>query len=706
MATKKDDDILDQARERYKRGVSADRVDRTEAMDDVAFVAGNQWRPEAQKAREKKKRPVSTWNRLQTFVAQVVNGGRENKPAIQCTPMDGGSKDTAEMLEGRIRHLEYETDADIAYDTTREHQVMSGRAFLIVRTEYVPDSFRQRLRIEPIQNQFSVVWDDAAKRYDKQDADFWFISSEMTKDAFERKYGKKTVAAKNDYFESSDNPAPDWIGIGKAGDNIHVAEYWVKEYRKRTLCMLTDLSVAYKDELPEGVDENHIAAEREEDCATVMQYVINGCEILDRTEWIGKSIPIVPVWGKQMLVEGVLRNYSLVRFAKEPQRLVNLYVSNIIEQIAQMPKAPYIAAAGQLAGFEDDWKKSNTDPLAVLLYNVLDINGIQVPPPQRVINEPPIQALTMGLNQAIDAIKAAMGIFDAAMGAASNETSGIAIQRRRNESDVANFHFPDNESRSRKALGRILLELIPEIDRDEKEVATRGKDGKAKSVKIGEPFQDEKTGKTIHHDLDKGSYEPAISTGPSYLSQRQEANDAYRQIALKDPTFMQKAGDLLFRTMDAPGADAIADRYEKMLPAELKPEGESDPNAAAQQLAQSKQVATTLQQQLDHATQLLQQQHAQIESGALEVSSRERIAAADRELKKYQTDAQETTKRTIALMTLNQKEGLTLLEKELDTTHQMADRAHAAQMIQAGQQHRSQMQQAAQQQAQQAAQAR
>lgn len=680
--------FMQTARERYTYALAEDLRDREDGEQDADFVGGDQWEPKAFTKRKKAKRPILTWNRLQTFVAQVVNDGRENKPSVRVSAMDGGSKHTAEMLQARIRHLEYECDADIAYDTSREQQVVSGRGFYRVSTEWKPGkSFGQKLSIDPINNQFSVLYEPTAKKYDRSDADWCFVFSVMSRDAYRRQYPHSKTVASN-YFAAEQNPASDWINIGPNSEQIQVAEYWLKHHEQRVLCQLDDQTSAYEDDLtPEQA--KRVVSKRDTDVCTVCQYIIDGNEILDETDWIGTLIPIIPVWGKQMVIRGLRRNFSLVRFAKDPQRLVNLYVSNIAEQIALMPKTPYVGATGQFLGREEEWKNANDDPRAFLQYNAKSVDGNLIPAPERQINEPPIQALTLGLNQAIDAIKAAMGIFDAALGNESNEKSGIAIQQRKKESDVANFHFPDNEARSRKLLGRILLELIPVIDKGATEVATRSEDGKTKMVKVGQSYRDDKSGQMMSHNLQAGSYEPAISTGPSYTSQRREANDAYAQIAAADKNFMTIAGDLYFRTSDMPGADQIADRYEAMLPPQLKP----PPTQTEQQAAAQQQQ---IQQLLGQHQQLLQTVHqlsAIIEQKQVEATSKERIV-----------EMQEATKLALGEMAAKTQ---TMAREQadrlavLDATSAIADRAHEHAMSQVGASNDAASQQAGQQHAQQ-----
>lgn len=701
------EDFMVTARTRYAAALAADAEDRAAAEDDVDFAAGNQWRPEARERRVKFKQPILTWNRLPTFIAQVSNTGRENKPAIQTTPMDGGTKETAEFYQGRIRHIEYETDSDIAYDTARRQQIVSGRAFIRIATEYKPGkSMAQTVRIEPIENQFSVLFEPTARKYDRSDADYCFVFSWVSKDAYERKYGKDTIACARHYFAQEANPAPDWINVGPSSEMIQVAEYWLKHHEMRKLVMLPDLSTAWEDELPDDFNRDHIVGDCEKDEVTVTQYIIDGVEPLAETEFLVPFIPIAPLWGESMIVKGKRENYSLVRWVKDPQRLVNLYVSNIAGEIARMPKTPYIVAEGQIEGREDEWENINDDPRAVVQYKAKDVNGTLVGKPSREVNEPPIQALTVGLNQAIDAMKAGMGIFDAALGAQANEVSGTAIERRKQQSTLTNYHFGDNEARTRKYIGRILLALIPHLDKGAREVPTRTEDGKTNLVKVGQPYKDPKTGQIIQHDLGSGDYDIAVSSGPTNTSQRAEAFQAYRDIAANDKNFMQIAGDLLFRNSDMPGSDQIADRYEKMLPPALKP---PDPNGAqaAQQSQQAIQALTAQHGQLVEQVHKLStaletkqaEQQAKVEIARMQEDTKMSVAELDRATKiaiaEIGARSQDATRASADALA-----ALEIRNAMMDRAHEhgmaVVAHGHAADLAAAGQQHAKDMQTGAQ----------
>jgi len=610
-------ELIHEARTRYERAMTADREDRDDARDDQRFVGGDQWDPLAIEARRKAKRPILTQNRLAVMTRQVINESRDQKPALKITAMDAPTPeeqqvydDTARAMQMRVRQIEYESSADIAYDTSAMQQVESGRGAYRVITEYEPGTFRQRIRIKPIQNQFSVLWDPDAIEYDKADAEYCFVTSTIGKAEYKRRFAKEPgpgVSA----FASTDTGSMLWYG-GDEG-NCQIAEYWYKHYKRVTIYQLPDGGSTSDPAAKEfAVDK------RVEQSPEIWQYIIDGFRILEETRWLGSRIPIIPVFGEMRYREGKQRTYSMVRFAKDSQRLVNLYCSNIAEQIAAVPKNPWMVAEGQLDGRVSEWTDANVTPRVFLQYKRF-INGIDMGKPEREVHEPPIQALSMGLAQAVDALKATIGVFDASLGAESNEKSGIAIRERKAQSSLANFHFIDNQARSRKALGDILLELIPIVDRGKSTVAGRTEDGKSVSFRLDGPFDDPITKRKTELAYFDAKMQVAVSTGPSYTSQRQEALGVYLEVMKADPAFMEYGRDMFWKNVDAPGAQELSERAEKMLPPQLQ-EGEE------QQIPPDVQaMVANLEQQNQQLMAAVEGLSAEKESKTAEIESRERI---------------------------------------------------------------------------------
>lgn len=695
------DEFIATARDRFDFGRVADAEDREAAEYDNRFANADhknldQWDADAKKIRKKQKRPIVQWNRVHVSIQQVVNDGRQNKPAIQISPGDGGKPETAEYIKARIRHIEYEANADTAKDKSRDQQVTCGRAFSRVYTENIPGTLnengkpKQRIRIEHIENPFSVVFDPGAKLYDRSDADWAFIVSLISKDKHKRDYGEKSVVNRLDFADAM-RLAPDWIGIGDRGEMIQIAEYFEKEYRDEELLLLSSAMMpVWKSDLTEEqystfFKNGNIKARRMDKRPKIMQYVINGAEVLKTSEWIGSTIPIVPFWGREATVDGKRRTFSLTRAAISPQQLLNVYVSNLAELIGQMPKTPtFVPMGGIPSGHEEVYAGLHVTPRGYVYYQPYDEQNRPLSPPTRNAVEPPIQACVVGINQCIDGIKAAMGIYDAQLGAKSNETSGIGIERRRKQSEITNYHFPGNEARSNKYLGEILVEIIPKIDQAGSSYPVRDEKGKTYQVPIGTEHEDWKTGAMVTHDLMSGQYGVTVSEGPSSESARQEAEDRDTALVQADPNLMWVFGDIMLANDDSEGSQERAERMKQAI--QMKTPGLIKEKGQQQQIPeQVKQQMAQMQEQLKTTEAFAQSLHQQIESKQPEL-----------QMEKYKVDEQEKTKRTLGLAAIDQADAIALLKEELGALKASHQRTHELAMQAHDQAHQASQQQSAQ----------
>ncbi len=696
--------FLDEARQRYQFGLDADYVDRNEAELDNKFANASdldkaQWDEIPLRSRRDNHRPVLQWNRIPTYVQQVANDGRQNKPAIKITQGDKGVKETAEFFQGRIRQVEYESSADIAYDTASDQQITSGRGNIRITTEWIPGTMRQRICIERIENQFSVVFDPAAKKYDRSDAEWAFVISRISKAEHIRLYGEESIVASLD-FTSQDNEWPEWIGVGEKADMIQIAEYWVKEYKKRTLCALKDGTTAWKDSLSEAdymasvaLDDRSKPIEREEQDATVRRYVINGAEILEEGAWLGTTIPIVPVWGREAVVQGIRRTYSLIRQAKDPQRGLNLLVSNLMEQLAEMPKTPWQAPLGSIAeNHMPDYRDAGHVPKAILFYKQWDEQGRELSRPDRIIAEPPIQAIVVGIREHIDAIKAAMGIYDASLGARSNETTGVAIDQRRKSAEIVNFHFPDNQDRSRKRVGEILIELIPQLDKPGMRVPIRTEDGKTELVPIGQPYVHPKSGKEVVHVLTDGDYGIVVETGPSFASARKEENAHLQELVKAAPELITVIGDQVIRTSDFPGSDEIADRLENWIKAKNPGIIREDQEGQPQIPQEVQQKMMQMQQELAQTQAFAQSLHEKLETKQPELDNAKEIKRMELDFEREKLQVTSSTQLSVAEIKAGVDADIELLRHEIARIDQERGFQAEQQARESEQQHAQDMQ--------------
>ncbi len=594
--------------------------DNREAMrgDFEFFIASGQWDATIKMGRQQGQRPCLTINRLPQFTRQITNGMRQNMPSITIIPVNDSSEEVADILNGMVRHIQESSQAGIAYSTAFNSQVIGGLGFFRIITEYCNDKdFDKEIKIKRIKNPLSVYVDPSAIEPDYSDAQFMFITEDLTFEEFERRYPGKTTV-QTDMLTSKGDSVKEWLTGDKS--TMRIAEYFtIEDGDETTIYQLDDGSIV--EDLPEGIKP---LAKRTISQKKVVWRMISALEVLETKPWDGKYIPIVPVIGEDMDVDGKRVIKGMVRDAQDPQRMYNYMVSAQTEAIALAPKAPFIGANGQFEGYKDIWSTANTQNYAYLPYNPIVNGGVAVPPPQRQNIEPPIQAMTLAANQFSDDLKAVTGVYDAALGARGNETSGKAINARKIQGDVSNYHYADNFSYSQLYAGRILLDLIPKTYDAPRIVRTLGIDGSSEYKKINQPSGEKDiNGMEKVYDVTTGQYDVVVDTGPSYKTKRQEDSELMAQMAQGNPQLMEVAGDIIVRNMDLPGAQELSERLKKALPPQLQDvDGDEEiPIQIKQQLDQSGQL-------IEQLTQTVHKLQDEKDQKIEEIQSKERIEYA------------------------------------------------------------------------------
>ena len=599
---KKQKDILDVMKSRYNEADDYYSEENTRAKDDLDFVMGDQWPEKIKSLRQKQNRPCLTENRVLAFVNLVVNQIRQARPTVNAKPVDSDADPkVAEIYQGLIKNIEVVSDAETAYDTAAWNAVASGRGYILVGTRYSDyDSFDQEIYIDRVMNPFSVMIDPSSTRMDGSDAEYGFIVDSMSKKEFKKRY----PYAQDEGFEAEDAKGG-WV----SKEDIRVVDYYYKHYVKKTLIefeYMGKTEKAYKEDL-KGIDELQgfvVLREREVDVCEIKHVKATSAEILEENEFLGKYIPIVPVYGQEAWYNDKRSIFSLIHAAKDPQRMYNYWKTASTEVIALQPKAPWVGAKGQFKSNAQAWRAANTDNIAFLQYDPVTIDGQLAPPPQR--QAPPTSSGGM-LEEAMlaaDGIQSSLGIFNDNQGAQSNGVSGKAIIARQVQGDNSTFHFVDNLATSMKQVGRILVGLIPLIYSGQRIVRVLGEDNAEMLVPLGKPVVEDRDGyrepkmgeQGTILNLENGKYDVVVEVGASYATKRQETSNAIIELLTIAPELREVAGDLLIANLDIPQAQIIAERVR----ATMSPELLGD-DLEAQRLQQQQQTIEQLSAQLEDA---------------------------------------------------------------------------------------------------------
>jgi len=619
MAT--DQDLLEDAKEQFEECVQAESENRTEALDDLRFARlAEQWPEAIKKQREREGRPCLTINRLPSFIRQVVNDARQNKPSIKTKPVDDlADAETAEVLNDLIRNIEHISSADAAYDTAVDFAVSCGLGYLRVDIDYAhDDTFDMDLLIGRVANPFSIYGDPHSEAVDSSDWMRAFVVDRMTRNAFRKKW------------KGADEVDWDALGYTKLGEpwagdsTIQVAEWWLREEITKTLLRLSDGSIVdearflklkdYYDAV--GVT---VTGDRPSKSWKVKQRIMTGAEILEENDWPGIYIPIIPVYGDEVNVDGKRVFRSLIRDAKDPQRMLNYWRTTGTELVALAPRVPFIGPKGAFNTDAQKWATANTTS-----HPFIEYDG-SIPPQRQPLDTGGAAGAMQEAMAATDDLKSIMGLYDASLGAKSNETSGRAIIARQREGDNSTFHFIDNMSRAIRHLGRIVVDLIPHVYSQPRILRVIGEDGNSRNVAVNQPqtvgqqspqqaavqqAMNRHANQAIAkvYDLTVGRYDVVVQSGPSFTTKRDEAVTQMTELMRVYPPAAPLIGDMLAKNLDWPGAEEISQRFRAMLPPQIQ--GQNPQVQALQQQMQAmdqhaKQAVATLQQQLQEAQQKL-----------------------------------------------------------------------------------------------------
>lgn len=607
--------IIKLARERRDAAHKAMLVHHERAVDDLRFVRGEHYPEDVRREREANGQPCLTVNALPQVVRAVTGQIRALNPAIRVIAGDGdASADVAEVIEGLIRHIENRSDASSVYEAAAESAAACSLGYWRIRTDYEgDDTFDQEILIERVYNPFAVFLDPQAKHPTRSDAQWGFIVEDMTLEAFKAAYPD---ASTNDF---TGDHRPDWSTTWARGDTVSVAEYFWIEFEEYTIGLGPDGAIYKNPNPPENFTKT-----RKVKAPRVKWAKVSGSEVLEGpNDFPSRYIPIVAVTGEEWHYGEETYISSVIRFAKDPALMYDYAISTSAEVIALQPKSPYLLTQKQIAGREDEWAEANSANTVALVYTP----DPAAPPPMRVPSAMSSEGLTTTMQIAAEDQKRTTGIYDAGLGARSNETSGKAIMARKEESQNSTSIYADNMVKSVMHTGKIILDMLPKVYDAKRTVRILGEDDKEKIVVINGLMVSQEGPQPVN-DVTIGKYDVRIQVGPSYQTKRQESQDKMLEFMDKVPIAAQVAPDIFAGMQDWPEADRVQERLKKTLPPGLETPDPDDMTPEDQQAMQA-QMAQAQQQQA--------QQMASAELAMREQQAK--VAKAEADAKKAQAEA-------------------------------------------------------------------
>ncbi len=584
--------IWEEARDRLKIATDAESDNRKRAKESIAFREGDQWdHSTATTASEYE--PELTINLTDALVQRVENNIRQRRPMVKYHPVgDGADIETAQILNGIARHVETRSDASVAYDAGTGSQLDAGWGYFRLVIEYVDrKSFQKDMRIVPIRNVFTVFMDPGAIMPAGQDQAWCLISVKMPRQEYRRRYPR---AENKDWADlSRDELTLDW----EDKESVRLAEYFRLREKAERLYLFRGQGgeefTKYRSELPRGESGKllpieqvqamiaerglRIDGDRESSKMAVDWFRLNGRKVVEREQLPGIYIPVFRVEGNVKDIDGKIIRRGMVEALKDPARMVNYGEVAKIKRLGLAPKAPWVAAEGQLDG-HPEWDDANQKAYSVLTYKPVVIETsagpVMPPPPAR---QPPAQ-IEAGFSEFVQQMRTNLMAVanmqgEPGMDKAGEVVSGEAYKRRQFLSDQAHFQYFDKGTLAIAQCGRVIADYAPYVYWEPGRIQRIiGEDSTPEMVTLNEKTQEGGVEK-IKNDLSVGRYDVVMDTGPGYESKREEGAENLLKL-LDIPALAEmvvKLGaDLVFRSIDHPYMQELADRVQAANPEGLE----------------------------------------------------------------------------------------------------------------------------------------
>ena len=620
----------DEAARRYRDALDALSDQRKQIKEDLAFSdpsTYDQWDSDERYRREHDpggSRPCLVFDQLGQYISNVAGQIDQRPPSIHAIPVaDRADQKVAEQLDGMLRYIEYASRAHHHYSRALTSAARAGVGYLVVRPTVTDRGMGwQEPRISSEGDPLRVVLDPWSQELDGSDAQYGFILTPMSYASFEAQFGKRK---KKQSFGS------DTTGDSESDrEEITVAEHWRIEDKTRDM-----VAVRYSNG-DEGslTVEDYQRASQSERIEVISGYtdkhrcvywsLLSGVDVLmEEREYPASQLGIVPVYGYVGWSDGRMNYCGIARRAREAQRAYNFHMSEIRAFMSQAPKSPWLVPIRAVRGLEPLWDKAAAESRAYLPYHDVDDAGQPIAPPTRAPLSINLNNHIAGAEQALRDIQASIGMYQANLGAPSNETSGVAIEERKQQGEASTAHFPSHLAASLTQVGRLCLDMIPRLIDSRRTLRVISIDERSNQIvadpKAPEAMSDRGGQITINPNV--GRYDVRVVIGASYSTQRQQAQEAYTEMMRASPEMMPAIAPLWAQTLDVPHADKLAQVLTAMAPPPVQ--AILQPSEQAEDTGTLTAKVDQLQQALNEAIQHAQQAQAEADEATAKLREQE-----------------------------------------------------------------------------------
>jgi hypothetical protein len=606
---------LEQWKQEFYTDYSATEEQRDKSNEELRFamVSGGQWEGYLEDSFED--RAKIELDQTAEYLYRTYGQWTENRVGVNYAPDDDASTDDdAELLDGLFRRDLRRRNGQSALDAGVFEAMACGYGAFHLNTEYEddedPDDTDQCIVFSELSNAYStVVWDSAARRVDKADAERCTVLIPHSPEGFKRKYpdASPTSAVRpqgREFFNWS-TPQLVWEAIRYEVRVEAVTVYTFGHPESEDMVRVDEKDL--KDEQPEleAAGYEQLSKKRIKRRNVYKTKFCGGGLLEDERRIAGKYIPVIPLYAYRAHIDGVDYWHGVIRKRMDGQRLLNMIVSLSAEAASNATEDKPIFDPDQMdEGTKKPWGQDR-HKVPYLLARVLrneDGTIVQAGPVGMLSGATQAPAAQMLIQTVTELITRGTG--GAPQDTIDPDASGKAVNAILKRVDMNTQPIFDNFKTAMRHCGEVYRHMAAEIyaDRDGRNVNIVTEAGEMQRKTL---LQMGVRGGAISYvnDPSRGRFEVVTDVGPSFQTQREEAVAALKDvIAAMDPT--NELHDLvlgkIIELLPAQGMDDIKDyiRRKQLLAGLRQPETDED-KALLQQLAQS-------QGQPDPQSELLQ----------------------------------------------------------------------------------------------------
>ncbi len=522
-----------------------------------------QWDDHAQKAFTG--RPRYTLDKCNDLVDDIAGAMEQSDFAIKALPAGGdATNELAKTYNGMIRNIQNLSDASDVYDAANRNVVRAGMdGWRITQRWGDNNTFDQDLYIDTIADFVDRVWfDPNSVLQTREDAEYAFVLTSMTKRSYKQKFpqGKgKSVSIGDHTFSQAD----------RTPENIVVGEILYKVPVKRRIVELTTGAVYVDDDKFKKIQDElaqegaTVKRERTRDTIEVKTRIFDGSDWLTPVQnTVFDMIPLVPQYANFGVRKQVPNYWGIVTKKLDAQRIYNYTESRKVEEGALAPLAKIMVTKDQIGGNEAAWERLNVSSDPVLTYEWQD-DG--TPPPYKIggadIN-PGLESTSQSMLQNLQSTAGIDQLPNQPLGL----QSGLAVELKQQRGDTRNWKYVKSKQIAVCLTGKILMRAIPKVYDTERQVRVINEDSSVEMVTLNERVVDIQTGEPVEViDLSKGVYDVTCDVSKSFKTRQGETVNSIVEVASIDPTIIEEGRDVLYKNMNAPGFDILAERVRQKM---------------------------------------------------------------------------------------------------------------------------------------------